>query len=187
MGHEINGLRDSINFGVVVITTIKMVDVVPSTPSIEKATAFKYFIEQRYLNLFKEQKQRAERRLQLEKKMEQLQLAPAQKERYRKRLYQKESEYTRLQRVRISKNAFETIKVIGRGAFGEVRLARMVSTGELYALKVLRKSEMIHKEQVTFSFNYIYISIFFIHFCKFFPFFFTFFLPFFFNFSLFFF
>ena len=161
-----------------------MVDVVPSTPSIEKATAFKYFIEQRYLNLFKEQKQRAERRLQLEKKMEQLQLAPAQKERYRKRLYQKESEYTRLQRVRISKNAFETIKVIGRGAFGEVRLARMVSTGELYALKVLRKSEMIHKEQVTFS---LFFFLYFLYiFFNFFPNSFTIFFAIFFNFPLFF-
>jgi len=80
--------------------------------------------------------------------MDKLKLSSNERERYLKRLYIKETEYTRLRRVRFSKKAFETIKVIGRGAFGEVRLVRMNSNGQLYAMKILRKSEMIHKEQV---------------------------------------
>jgi len=120
----------------------------PSEETLQKAAAFRYFVEQRYENLFKELHQRAERRQQLEKQMSELNLAPEQRERYLKRLHMKESEYTRLRRVKFSKNAFNTIKVIGKGAFGEVRLVRMITTGELYAMKILRKSEMIHKEQV---------------------------------------
>ena len=125
----------------------------------ERAEAYKYFIEQRYANLFKDLRQRAERRQQLEKSMDQLNLDAPQRERYLKRLHSKESEYTRLRRVRFSKKAFETIKVIGRGAFGEVRLVRMNSNGQLYAMKILRKSEMIHKEQVCVFFSFSFVSL----------------------------
>ena len=116
-----------------------------------KAEAYKYFIEQRYANLFKDIQKRKERRHDLEKKLDRLKLGATQREHYLNRLYKKESEYTRLRRVRLSKKAFEPIKVIGRGAFGEVRLVRMTSNGQLYAMKSLRKSEMIHKEQVRFD------------------------------------
>lgn len=40
------------------------------------------------------------------------------------------------------------LKVIGRGAFGEVRLVQKIDTGHIYAMKILRKSEMLEKEQV---------------------------------------
>jgi serine/threonine kinase 38 len=38
--------------------------------------------------------------------------------------------------------------VIGRGAFGEVRLVQKEDTGHIYAMKILRKSEMLEKEQI---------------------------------------
>jgi len=38
--------------------------------------------------------------------------------------------------------------VIGKGAFGEVRLVQKIDNGHIYAMKVLRKSEMVEKEQV---------------------------------------
>merc|ERR1719282_689049 len=122
--------------------------VTASAETRSKAEAYKYFIEQRYTNLFKDIQKRKERRQDLEKKLDRLKLGATQREHYLNRLYKKESEYTRLRRVRLSKKAFEPIKVIGRGAFGEVRLVRMTSNGQLYAMKSLRKSEMIHKEQV---------------------------------------
>ena len=40
------------------------------------------------------------------------------------------------------------LQVIGRGAFGEVRLVQKRDTGHIYALKMLRKSDMVQKEQV---------------------------------------
>jgi len=41
------------------------------------------------------------------------------------------------------------VKVIGRGAFGEVRLCRSKADPEqLYAIKVLKKKEMRQKDQV---------------------------------------
>lgn len=41
-------------------------------------------------------------------------------------------------------NDFESIAIIGRGAFGEVRLCRSIM-GELVAVKKMKKEEMIKK------------------------------------------
>ena len=38
--------------------------------------------------------------------------------------------------------------MIGRGAFGEVRLVQKKDTGHVYAMKILRKADMLEKEQV---------------------------------------
>jgi len=67
----------------------------------------------------------------------------------RKALFEKETEFIRLRRRRLTGALFESIKIIGRGAFGEVRLVRMKNTNEIYAMKKLRKSDMIKKDQVT--------------------------------------
>ena len=44
---------------------------------------------------------------------------------------------------------FDIIKPISKGAFGSVYLARKQTTGDYYAIKVLKKSDMIAKNQVT--------------------------------------
>ncbi|TQS36033.1 hypothetical protein Golomagni_03528 [Golovinomyces magnicellulatus] len=44
---------------------------------------------------------------------------------------------------------FEVIKPISRGAFGSVYLAKKKSTGDYYAIKVLKKADMVAKNQVT--------------------------------------
>ncbi|KAI3648773.1 hypothetical protein MP228_006627 [Amoeboaphelidium protococcarum] len=60
----------------------------------------------------------------------------------------KEAEFMRLRRVRIGVDDFTTVKIIGKGAFGEVRLVQKNDTGKVYALKVLKKSEMLKKDQL---------------------------------------
>lgn len=44
---------------------------------------------------------------------------------------------------------FYPINIIGRGAFGEVRLCRWKETGEIVVIKKMKKSEMVFKNQVT--------------------------------------
>lgn len=44
---------------------------------------------------------------------------------------------------------FEIIKPISKGAFGSVFLARKKATGDYYAIKVLKKADMIAKNQIT--------------------------------------
>lgn len=59
-----------------------------------------------------------------------------------------ESSFLRLRRTRLGLDDFRTVKVIGKGAFGEVRLVQKTDTGKIYAMKTLRKSEMFKKDQV---------------------------------------
>lgn len=42
---------------------------------------------------------------------------------------------------------FEPLGIIGRGAFGEVRVCRYKETGEIFAVKKMKKTEMIKKNQ----------------------------------------
>ena len=56
--------------------------------------------------------------------------------------------FLRLRRTKIGLDDFRTVKVIGKGAFGEVRLCQKVDTGRIYAMKTLLKSEMFKKDQV---------------------------------------
>lgn len=44
---------------------------------------------------------------------------------------------------------FEVVKPISKGAFGSVYLAKKKSTGDYYAIKVLKKADMVAKNQVT--------------------------------------
>jgi RAC serine/threonine-protein kinase len=44
---------------------------------------------------------------------------------------------------------FEMLKVLGKGTFGKVMLARERATNELYAIKVLKKEVILEKEEVT--------------------------------------
>ncbi|KIJ37366.1 hypothetical protein M422DRAFT_231711, partial [Sphaerobolus stellatus SS14] len=44
---------------------------------------------------------------------------------------------------------FEIIKPISKGAFGSVFLAKKKTTGDYYAIKVLKKADMIAKNQIT--------------------------------------
>ena len=60
----------------------------------------------------------------------------------------KETEFLRLRRSRLGKNDFKSLKVIGRGAFGEVRLVQKLDTGHVYAMKILRKTDMVQREQI---------------------------------------
>ena len=43
----------------------------------------------------------------------------------------------------MSNEDFENIKVVGRGSFGKVYMVRKKDTGELFAMKILRKDELI--------------------------------------------
>lgn len=75
-------------------------------------------------------------------------MSEERKERHRATLGKTESSFLRLRRTRLSPEDFLTIKVIGKGAFGEVRLVQKKDTGRIYAMKTLLKSEMHKKDQL---------------------------------------
>ena len=45
-------------------------------------------------------------------------------------------------------NDFETLTTIGRGAFGQVRICRKKDDKKVYAMKIMKKTEMLKKNQV---------------------------------------
>ena len=93
------------------------------------------------------------------------------KQRQLQQLGKKESTFLRLRRTKLGLSNFRTVKVIGKGAFGEVnhqqrvlsrtffpdfkvapkvRLVQKTDTGKIYAMKTLQKDEMMKKDQVSF-------------------------------------
>ncbi len=98
--------------------------------------------------MFKSLNERGQRSQILEQKMSSLKLSEEEKEKRRKALDKKETELLRLRRMRLSIKSFESVRIIGRGAFGEVHLARMKGSETAFAMKKLKKQKMIEKGQV---------------------------------------
>ncbi|XP_070568259.1 serine/threonine-protein kinase LATS1-like [Ptychodera flava] len=109
--------------------------------------AYKFYMEQHVENVLKSHHQRVHRRKQLESEMEKVGLSDEAQEQMRKMLSQKESNYIRLKRAKMEKGMFKRIKTLGVGAFGEVTLAQKSDTNALYAMKTLRKSDVLRRNQ----------------------------------------
>ncbi|XP_054256943.1 serine/threonine-protein kinase MRCK alpha-like isoform X2 [Macrosteles quadrilineatus] len=54
---------------------------------------------------------------------------------------------TCVKNLRLSRDDFEIIKVIGRGAFGEVCVVKMKGTDKVFAMKILNKWEMLKRAE----------------------------------------
>ncbi|EDQ92082.1 uncharacterized protein MONBRDRAFT_5760 [Monosiga brevicollis MX1] len=54
---------------------------------------------------------------------------------------------TEARATQIKRSSFETVKIIGRGAFGEVQVVRYKKTGEIYALKILNKWHLLKRKE----------------------------------------
>lgn len=50
--------------------------------------------------------------------------------------------------LRVKESDFDTLKVLGRGGFGEVRLVKNKLDGQVYAMKLLRKSKLLTEREV---------------------------------------
>ena len=81
-------------------------------------------IEQYYINFWKNKADREERFKILEERLQKSKLSEEEKEKKRKVLDVRETELLRLRRRRLNVNSFKTITIIGRGAFGEVKLKK---------------------------------------------------------------
>ncbi|KAK6629399.1 hypothetical protein RUM43_003216 [Polyplax serrata] len=116
--------------------------------TLDKATKAKVTLENYYSNLIAQHIERKQRLQKLEDSLKDEGLSEAQKQEKRQAHAQKETEFLRLKRSRLGVEDFDPLKVIGRGAFGEVRLVQKKDTGHVYAMKILRKTDMLEKEQV---------------------------------------
>ncbi|CAH9051214.1 unnamed protein product [Cuscuta epithymum] len=114
----------------------------------QKVAAAKQYIENHYKEQMRILKERKERRSLLEKKLADADVSEEDQNNLLKFLEKKETEYMRLQRHKMGADDFELLTMIGKGAFGEVRICREKATGHVYAMKKLKKSEMLRRGQV---------------------------------------
>ncbi|PRW59736.1 serine threonine- kinase tricorner-like [Chlorella sorokiniana] len=120
-----------------------------SEETLAKARTAKIYIEHLYKVQSQNVKERRDRRAALEQELQSYpQLSEEQRAAALAEHERREREYSRLQRQRLCMDDFEPLKLIGKGAFGEVRICRDCSTGKLVAVKKLRKSEMVRRGQV---------------------------------------
>ncbi|KAK9149111.1 hypothetical protein Scep_007868 [Stephania cephalantha] len=119
-----------------------------SSLTMEKVAAAKKFIENHYKAQMKNIQERKERRWVLERKLASSDVPREEQISLIKDLERKETEFMRLKRHKICADDFELLTIIGRGAFGEVRLCREKISGNIYAMKKLKKTEMLSRGQV---------------------------------------
>ena len=119
-----------------------------SALSLEKAQFAKTYIEMKYSKLKKEESEKKEEWEELNKRMDVMGLSSNEKKVLKDEILHKEAESYRLKRKEITVYDFEPITIIGRGAFGEVRIVKNKNTGEILAMKKINKGEMVRKNQV---------------------------------------
>eukprot|EP00929_Paragymnodinium_shiwhaense_P024977 TRINITY_DN15218_c0_g1_i1.p1 TRINITY_DN15218_c0_g1~~TRINITY_DN15218_c0_g1_i1.p1 ORF type:complete len:643 (+),score=139.29 TRINITY_DN15218_c0_g1_i1:86-2014(+) len=66
----------------------------------------------------------------------------------KQKMVEQSNAYLRQSRSNVKMDDFDILKVIGVGAFGMVRLCRKKETGEVFALKQMKKSEMVSKNKL---------------------------------------
>ncbi|CAM9922432.1 unnamed protein product [Scytosiphon promiscuus] len=124
----------------------------PSQSQLHRASVARAYIETKYKNLNQESQDREESQQKIQllnARMDQMGIAESERDMYRQRVWQECLSNIREGRKRLTKADFEALAMIGRGAFGEVRLVRKRDTGEVYAMKSMLKNHMILKNQVT--------------------------------------
>ncbi|XP_047311462.1 serine/threonine-protein kinase 38-like [Impatiens glandulifera] len=114
----------------------------------QKVAAAKQYIENHYKEQMKNLQERKDRRVLLEQKLADADVSEEDQCNLLKFLEKKETEYMRIQRHKMGVDDFDLLTMIGKGAFGEVRVCREKTSGHVYAMKKLKKSEMLRRGQV---------------------------------------
>lgn len=114
----------------------------------EKAERTKQYLEKKYskMRMFRDQKR--DRQTVFNRQLDSSNLTEEQKRIARKDFMQGELQRIRHEMRRIGVNDFISLKTVGRGAFGEVRLVLQRDTRQVFAMKTMIKEAMVLKNQV---------------------------------------
>jgi len=108
----------------------------------------KQSIESRYSRYNKLKEDRALRQMTVQNELQNLDLDPEERAQAIEQHKAAETAHLRASRQKLCLDDFEQLDIIGRGAFGEVRLCREKRSKEVYAMKKLCKAEMVARNQV---------------------------------------
>ena len=81
-------------------------------------------------------------------KIDNLKISDSEKEKVKKNIFEKEITKYRRNREKLSVKDYESLSIIGRGAFGEVHVCREKKTGNIVAIKKIKKDIIENKNQV---------------------------------------
>ncbi|EKM59518.1 uncharacterized protein PHACADRAFT_250080, partial [Phanerochaete carnosa HHB-10118-sp] len=120
-----------------------------SDDAVPRAKAAQLRLEHYYGVAVESAIERNTRRVELERKLAaDPTMSDERKQRQLQQLGKRESAFLRLRRTKLGLDDFRTVKVIGKGAFGEVRVVQKTDTAKIYAMKTLKKEEMLKKDQL---------------------------------------
>ena len=114
----------------------------------EKAEIAKMYIQEKYQKLLEDERKKKEQWDKLVNKMKDMNLTQPEQQMIKQDIFHQEAQFHREKRTKLSPKDFKPINIIGRGAFGEVRLCRWYEKDELVAIKKMKKSDMIKKNQI---------------------------------------
>lgn len=113
-----------------------------------KADIAKLYLEQHFAGIIDEAAERKKRHGEFLQRIDDTSITEEERDSLIQQFIKEESELRRLTRSRLKIGLYEKIKMIGKGGFGEVWLAMDKATSQLYALKILRKSDIIKGDQL---------------------------------------
>ena len=110
----------------------------------QKVIAAKKYIERKY-NLIK--LKRVENNILIEK-LKSSDLPESKKLEIINDINQQEIKINQKKLEKMSASNYESLSIIGRGAFGEVHICREIKTGEIVAIKKIKKEVLFNKNQI---------------------------------------
>jgi serine/threonine kinase 38 len=114
----------------------------------EKVETAKAYIEHKYSRIKEEEERKRSDWENFNKKLSEMNLSTVEQEIIKQEVLHQEAALLRKSRQKMTIKDFEPVSIIGKGAYGEVRVCRVKETGEIVAMKKLRKTEMKSKNQV---------------------------------------
>merc|ERR1719229_131159 len=122
----------------------------PSKETLEKVQQMKKRVESTISSRINHVNARRLRSLRMQHKMkENTELDDEKKNEIMNKYYEEERKLLINSRKKLGLKDFSLVKVIGKGAFGEVRIVRGKHDKVAYAMKTMRKKDMVAKNQVT--------------------------------------
>merc|ERR1719346_794126 len=127
-----------------------MAEAKASKQQLDRVAQMKQYVADQMQNKIRAAKERDARRTQVEASLNAVDADVDVREQVMIQHLQREKDLLRQSRKRFTVEDFDTVAIIGRGAFGEVRVVRRNDNDdkEVYAMKSMRKKDMIQKHQV---------------------------------------
>eukprot|EP00184_Porphyridium_aerugineum_P004673 CAMPEP_0184698608 /NCGR_PEP_ID=MMETSP0313-20130426/5170_1 /TAXON_ID=2792 /ORGANISM="Porphyridium aerugineum, Strain SAG 1380-2" /LENGTH=490 /DNA_ID=CAMNT_0027157571 /DNA_START=153 /DNA_END=1625 /DNA_ORIENTATION=+ len=119
----------------------------------ERVDVAKRKIEDQHAKYMTERSDMEAKRKEIEKKIAGMHLKDEEKDKVMKEQTHAEMMQLRERRRPIHQADFEPLAILGKGAFGEVKLVRKKDTGQYFAMKKLQKADMGRREQVAHAWS----------------------------------